>query len=317
MKSFDAGAFKPSVPTPNKVVAQTSLFSDIMSNVSLRWFGAGISLLLFVAVISLSYSLGIRDVEKGAVPIIVSDNTPVKVRPQNPGGKQFPYQDMSVYQSLSDKKPETEKNIILTDAPERPTQYSPAEKIALEGAASIHSDNGLDDGATTDISLVNNVQEKPTAQFTALVKEPAPQKPTVNQIIQQNIAKQAEKEKAPRLSEKKEVVTQQPAQLVSLTKKPSLPAPVKKVTAAASKPMPYLQVGAYRSEAEAKRAWSKISGKYSSVLGTNKHVIMRADLKNKGTFYRLRVGPYNNKNKAVNICNSLKARSQGCMFIQQ
>lgn len=315
MKSFESGAFKPSVPTPNNTTAQTSLFADLMNNVSLRWFGAGISLLLFVAVISLSYSLGIRDVEKGAVPIIVSDNTPVKVRPQNPGGKQFPYQDMSVYQSLSENDTNIQRNIILADAPERPTQYSPAEKIALEGAASIGENAAISDGATTEISIAPKT-EKPTAQFTALIKDEEPRKPTINQIIQQNIAKTAQKKPQPKISETKEAIKEKPAQFVSLVKKPPLPKPVQKTIMKTGKPMPYLQVGAYRSESEAKRAWSKISGKYKSVLKSNKYVIVRANLP-KGTFYRLRVGPYNSKTNAVNICNSLKARSQGCMFVKQ
>lgn len=317
MQSGGNGFYKMSSPFSSGVTGR--VFSSLMENGSWRWLGASLSLLLFIAIISLSYSLGVRDVEKGAVPIIVSDGTAVKVRPENPGGKQFPYQDMTIYQNLRGKN--DVGKITLTDEPEKPAQYSPAEKMALDNVVSSQTlisplqneDIGQNDGATQDVSMPA-ITPKPQAETIQAPKLSETMLPKTQDVI-------VPKAKiTPSLQPKAEDTITQIIRDNTKDKKTDVAVlevkkPEPHVTAGQSGA--FLQVGAYRSEAEALKAWQKISGAMGGILGTSSHRIVKADLQEKGTYYRLRVGPYDEKAQAVSVCEKLKARSQGCMFVAQ
>lgn len=72
-----------------------------------------------------------------------------------------------------------------------------------------------------------------------------------------------------------------------------------------------VQLGAYKSEAEAQGAWKKISGKFAGVLSAGPSIV-KADLPN-GTFYRLRTGGFASADAAKAACTKLAAAKQPCM----
>jgi hypothetical protein len=74
-----------------------------------------------------------------------------------------------------------------------------------------------------------------------------------------------------------------------------------------------VQVTSQRSEAEAQSAFRALQAKYPSVLGGQAPVIRRADLGDKGTFYRALV-PFSNGADALALCNSLKAAGGACII---
>ena len=73
-------------------LSQSVLMTGI-SKSALRWIVASLSLILFVTIVCLSYSIGVGDAQNGAIPIIRADGSAVKVRPDNPGGRKYPHQD--------------------------------------------------------------------------------------------------------------------------------------------------------------------------------------------------------------------------------
>jgi hypothetical protein len=74
-----------------------------------------------------------------------------------------------------------------------------------------------------------------------------------------------------------------------------------------------VQVTSQRSEAEAQAAFRTLQAKYPSQLGGHQPVIRRADLGEKGTYYRAMV-PFSNGSDAVALCNSLKAAGGSCII---
>ena len=91
------------------------------------------------------------------------------------------------------------------------------------------------------------------------------------------------------------------------------PAPVKPKTYAAPSGSGYaVQLASFRSEAEAEQAWSQARSVYASALQDREHLIQRADVPGKGTYYRLRIGPMAGKSTAAALCNTLKAQGQDC-----
>ncbi|MEM6602670.1 MAG: SPOR domain-containing protein [Pseudomonadota bacterium] len=313
MSSLDDNGFKPSVPLGAATApAAKGNIAQLFENAGLKWAGAGASLLLFAGIIGISYSIGSDDAQNGAIPIIVSEGTPIKVRPQDPGGKQFPYQDMTVYQNLRGGDGQVEKQVVLADPPEVPSEFSPAEKMALEEAARLSE--GLDDGAIEAVSApvgsdIEKTPQKNIPQFASLVKDSKPVEDTAEIVseVKKNAPADMQKNSNAMAPAKNKPIAKKAPQMVQK----------KAEVAQRTSTGPFLQVGAYRSKLEAKKAWKTISARFGSVLKVDNHMIVKADLKNKGTFYRLRVGPYASKNAAVNVCSSLKAKSQGCMFVMQ
>jgi cell division septation protein DedD len=72
-----------------------------------------------------------------------------------------------------------------------------------------------------------------------------------------------------------------------------------------------LQLGAFRSEAEAQSGWKTVLSKIGSTLDGVAPVIVAADVPGKGRFWRLRVGPLD-KDRAASICDTIKAKGAAC-----
>ena len=76
----------------------------------------------------------------------------------------------------------------------------------------------------------------------------------------------------------------------------------------------YLQVTSQRSEAEAKAAFNSLRGRFPAILGDWQPIIRRADLGDKGIYYRAQIGPVDAA-EADRQCNELKSVGGQC-FIQ-
>ena len=91
-------------------------------------------------------------------------------------------------------------------------------------------------------------------------------------------------------------------------------------SAPASQPMPTsggggayaVQVTSQRTEAEAQSSYQALQAKYPNVLGNRQAMIRRADLGDKGTYYRAQV-PFGTQGEASEFCASLKAAGGQCV----
>ncbi len=107
---------------------------------------------------------------------------------------------------------------------------------------------------------------------------------------------------------------------------PALPAPVARpvppdVTAALPRPATspsqggYLvQVAARQSHNEALKAYNDLQRRYPQLLGKLLPQILRADLGQRGIWYRVGVGPMAQQSAALNFCYRLKALGADCLI---
>jgi len=102
-----------------------------------------------------------------------------------------------------------------------------------------------------------------------------------------------------------------PKSLAALNKAPLPAAAPSAAPAVAASGGFVLQVGAYKSEDEAKAAWHAYQTKHAAAAGYAPD-IKQVDLGAKGTWYRLRIGPFADKGAADNLCDKLKADGGGC-----
>jgi hypothetical protein len=74
-----------------------------------------------------------------------------------------------------------------------------------------------------------------------------------------------------------------------------------------------VQVSSQRSEADAQASFRALQGKFPSVLGSRAPLIKRADLGDKGVYYRAMVGPFASSEEAAQVCGNLKTAGGQCV----
>jgi sporulation related protein len=75
-----------------------------------------------------------------------------------------------------------------------------------------------------------------------------------------------------------------------------------------------VQVSSQRNEADAQASFRALQGKFPAVLGSHSPVIKRADLGEKGVYYRAMVGPFGTPDEASQFCGSLKSAGGQCVI---
>ena len=74
-----------------------------------------------------------------------------------------------------------------------------------------------------------------------------------------------------------------------------------------------VQVSSQRNEADAQASYRSLQGKFPAVLGSHAPLIKRADLGDKGVYYRAMVGPFGSSEEASQFCGSLKSAGGQCV----
>ncbi|MBN9008660.1 MAG: SPOR domain-containing protein, partial [Rhizobiales bacterium] len=76
-----------------------------------------------------------------------------------------------------------------------------------------------------------------------------------------------------------------------------------------------VQVTSQKSEAAAMSAFRSMQSRYAQVLGRYQPNVQRADLGDRGTYYRVRVGPFAGDG-ASRVCSALKAAGGDCIIVK-
>jgi hypothetical protein len=74
-----------------------------------------------------------------------------------------------------------------------------------------------------------------------------------------------------------------------------------------------VQVSSQRNEADAQASYRALQSKFPTVLGSHAPVIRRADLGERGVYYRAMVGPFGTSEEASQFCGSLKSAGGQCV----
>ncbi|MGB6428504.1 MAG: SPOR domain-containing protein [Methyloceanibacter sp.] len=104
------------------------------------------------------------------------------------------------------------------------------------------------------------------------------------------------------------------------TQTQAAPPETRVATASPSAPVPAaggdykLQLSPTRSEQEAKALWQKVA-KENRQLASIQPRIERTDMGDLGTFYRLQIGPFQDKAESLKVCNALKRSGVDCFLI--
>jgi len=233
------------------------------------------------------------------VPLIKAEDEPIKVSPESPGGMDVPNRDIMIYGHLQHDKPGRKPAVErLLPEPEKPlTPPEPAPPPEPKSAEAPPSDAAPAPGEPRPAEPP--LPSVPVAPVPA-ASQPKAQAHPVPAAPQAPAAPHA-------------VKPQQTA---------PKPPPAKADAKAEEKPRASAKSGAYhvqlfsgKSQDEAKGAWSKLKGRNGDLLAPLSPTVARADLGERGTFYRLRVGPIDSEAKARSLCTSLSGRGVPCIVV--
>lgn len=243
----------------------------------------GISVCAFAALIWYAYPRPSEENAAVDVPVITADTSPYKSAPEDPGGMEVPHRDSTVFEAVDRDGTEKQPEKILSQKEEpidRDTLVLDDSGPELNLEPQLDNLPAPDNEDTESATPIEEVKATPPAKEE---KEPEPKKEEVK----------AEKAPAP-------------------AKPTPKPAPSK--TSSVGGGGIYIQLGAFKGETEAIRAWSTLQKKYPALAGLSMRT-QKADLGAKGTFYRLQAGA-NSAGQAKDICAALQSAGAACIVVK-
>lgn len=209
-------------------------------------------------------------------------------------------------------------DVVVIKADPSPVREKPED---AGGRTFAHQDKTIYEAISGDGDETVEIRLQPEAEepdLSALeTEEPVSADAKVAQMLQ-NAMRDVQEEAN---QAKQDEVEASPAPAPAPVKSEPKPAPVPAPVATESTPAPVgsgerVQLGAFRSNAEAEKHWQKVAKANGDLLGGKPHQVVRADLGDKGVFYRLRVAGFADAQAAKALCKALSARGQGCFVVQ-
>lgn len=77
----------------------------------------------------------------------------------------------------------------------------------------------------------------------------------------------------------------------------------------------FVQIASVKSEARARAAWARLQRAHPILLGDLELALEKAEVGARGTFYRLRTGPFPNKTTAEDMCGQIEAAKLDCIVV--
>jgi len=78
-----------------------------------------------------------------------------------------------------------------------------------------------------------------------------------------------------------------------------------------------VQLVSIKSRDRAQPAWASLQKAHPALLGNRELTIQKADLGDRGIFYRVRAGFFAERASARDLCNALKTRGQDCLVTKR
>lgn len=246
----------------------------------------------FGALIWYAYATSQSPVAAGEAPLIQADTSPTRIRPEQPGGLEVPYQDRLVLRSIDPDAPAPVVEQLLPP-PEQPMEIpEPPAPVAAPVPAPVATPNPAISPASPPAEDDLQLAVRPRGQATPPPAETAPEEAAV------------ETPSAP-------------------VPQPEPPAPpVEAAPAAGPAPVTqpaqggvHIQMAAVRTEEAARGEWARLQGQFPDLLGGLQLRVQEADLGERGIFYRVQAGPLDEA-RAEQVCGGLKAQNTDCILVR-
>jgi cell division septation protein DedD len=241
---------------------------------------AATALTVFAGLIGYTYFMRTGDGGSGVAPLIKADPRPMKVAPDKPGGMDVPHQDKEIYGQLGRETApaQTARTERLLPPPEAP----------MDRPRPANAPPPLE----PEIPAPPSVTPPPGAVEVTQPPSPTPPPP------------------APRPNAAPAPQAAPPANVARA------PTPPPAAVAPSAGGRYRIQLAALRTNDDASREWDKLRRAHPDLLGSLSLNVVRADLGDRGTFYRIQAGPLADENAAKEVCRRLAEKKVGCLVVR-
>lgn len=252
------------------------------------WVVTCTAVIVTAGVLWYSYPREAERQELAALPTVHADAGPYKVAPADPGGMEIPYRDSTVFETLrtSDAGADGEGKIEnLLPEPEKPVERPDVIAAAEVIASPVKP-------AKEDVPVVDVTE---TVEKTT---EPSAPTPVENvEVREEKIEKVAE------AAAKTEPAAGTAAKIETKTE--------------TQKAGGFLvQLGSVKSDDAARQTWKSLTKTFPAQLDGLDLKVQKADLGEKGVFYRVQAGPVD-ETQAKSICQAVAAKKPGgCLVVR-
>lgn len=282
-----------------------------------RWFPLGsvfAAIILFSAIVSYAYKQGTSVDADVNAPIIEAESASYKEKPADPGGMDVPFQDAVVFDQLQDKNKTAENETVesllpppeqaLTNTADAPAAPATTPTTKTEAPSSDTEETAIETADTQDIPPANASDN--AGNVATAITETEPSETDANIVTTAEVPEPS----AP-------VTTATAPTNNNLAKTLDKTAPASAPASARIESGSYrIQLGAFREESAARAAWAKFKQQHASQLGSVTPQFPRADLGEKGVFYRVQ-GVNLSKASADDLCRSINAAKGGsCLVVK-
>ncbi|MSO72801.1 MAG: hypothetical protein EXQ84_04235 [Rhodospirillaceae bacterium] len=265
----------------------------------------------------------------GQVGFIKADPTPYKIRPDDPGGLQVENQGILVYDRVAKGTAPARVENLLPPAeepkapPAKPVEAAKPAEGPTPGAAAIEPakpEVAKPDVAKTEVAKPEVAKPGPAAAPKEKTRPAAAEADPLAAAVAAATGGRSSATgpiavtppvAAPSATAKAPAPEAQIAAAVPASPPPASPAPVQ-----GTAPVFQVQLASVLSEQAALAEWGRTIGKHKDLLGGFTPAVTKADLGEKGVFYRLRAGPLADKAAADALCASLAAVNVGCIAVR-
>lgn len=262
------------------------------------------TLAVLAAVLIYTYPREAAEHELASVPIIRADAGPIKVTPEDAGGMEIAHRDSVVFDTLRPDDEGRRVENLLPEAEEplpREEMFAGLKTELPDASIAAAEDEDVvdvrDQELGYDPSTYDQYAAEDAAEDNAAVAEP--------------VAKMASNG-APLPVVKPEPTAQDAVQAAKTEPAAGLSLAAKEAGSAGTH---YVQLGSVRDESAAKAEWKKIQAANQGVLGDLGYRVQRADLGDRGTFFRIQGGPVA-KSEADQICKAISStKPGGCLVV--
>jgi hypothetical protein len=293
----------------------------------------------FGGVIWFAYHNGHESPGGGLPPLVKAEAGPVKVKPDQPGGQEIPFQDSTVYDRLGQggtQKPAVEK---ILPPPEAPVERPQPAPVPAQASAALPPDATPEprlppapdslpppnDSSPTALApppgaptVPLTPPPHPPATVARRIAPPEPPKPTQAAVLKPKPSPAAAQ---PHPAPAKPAEHTKPGQATSIAALESRALASFDETHPQAAPPAAHKAGGYHVQLSSVRdhdlvapEWARLKQRFPELasLGISSG---KADVQGKGTFYRLQAGPLDEAG-AKSMCEHLRAQGSACIVVK-
>lgn len=261
------------------------------------------ALAVFVGILWYAYDWGMGQLATTRLPVIVADTTPIKSRPESPGGLEVLNQDVAVLNdpAPSPEMPQAERLLPPPETPQLPQAVAPQG----ESLAKVEELLGppLETAAGPPDAPQVAAAGQPEAAPEPVLPEPKAQAQLAPEL--------------PAAPPAAPAVVPPAAPPVAPAAATAEPAPQVAALPDAKTGGFVVQLAALRTKEAAPPAWARLQKAHPALLGSRELTVQMVDLGDRGIFYRVQAGFFADRAGARDTCNALKARGQDCLVVKR